>query len=93
MNSRQFGRQRSDSNTSGLNTSKVSYNSMGSSFSDRLFRMKPIEKKFKIKKNGGEENEGKSNQDSSLLTEESDDTHRPLTAADLVSLFILFLIT
>ena len=86
-------RQRSDSDVSGLNNSKVSYNSMGTSFSDRILRMKPIEKKNKIGASNQDNNpqsEGKGNKsDSSLLSDDSgDDSHRPLTLSDLVSIFM-----
>ena len=78
-------RQRSDSDASGLNTSKVSFNSMGTSFSDRMLRMKPIEKKNKTSKfESGSKNSNDS--ESSLLSGESDEASRPLSHFDLVSL-------
>ena len=59
---------------------------MGTSFSDRMMRMKPIEKKQKTSSKFDNESKNSNNSESSLLSEESDEASRPLTSTDLVSL-------
>lgn len=67
-------RVRADSNASGLNTSKVSYTSMGTSFSDRMLRMKPMNQK----KSGHSSDTSRSSTDDDYLT------HKKLSLFDLI---------
>jgi len=73
-----FHRVRADSNASGLNTSKVSYTSMGTSFSDRMLRMKPMDQKKDQNQSGRSSDSSRSSTDDEYLA------HKKLSLFDLI---------